>query len=196
MDAITVTGGLPYDPMMWGNLPFIRYLLLLLLTDTVCGTLLTRLVEQDFSLHRAGWRLWFRRAMLRAGGCAMLVSLLAGVLDLLQAPQLSTLVGWLVYSLHAIFCAGVQTLLIVSWRSAYVGLLPLLSVQLGSLMLSKKLSTLGKLLLFANWGCYRRSTIFEPEGFPLLAAIAAEVVLISVIWLFGWRFARYVNQRR
>ena len=83
-------------------------------------------------------------------------------------------------------------------------MLPVIFVQLVSMLLSQSVPGALALLLPGNWGALARTAEFRaPDslgqlhgGFPLWAAVALNLSVLLLICLFGWRFVRRKNMKR
>ena len=221
-------GGLPYNTSLISFLTLIAYILLLLIGDCASGIPAARLLlrPQEYMLVRAGWRKWFRLVLLR---CCLSALAVCGVLlipALLRFPARETFYAWLLFTLHMEMIAAVQVLLIALLESGAAASVPVLFVQLVSLLLSRLLPGAAALLLPGNWGSLSRTEEFEfPKlfrvmrrssaaaqepaerfretvaanlhgGFPLWAAVAGNLAVLLFICLFGWRLSRRKHQRK
>ena len=198
--------GLPYDTAFVSYVRLLAYLLVLLLGDCSSGIPAAQLLlkQHHFVLLRAGWRRWFWLTLRRCF-CAVLV--VCGVLlliTLLLYPEWKTLWAWMLFTLHLEMIAAVQVLLMALFENAAAAMLPVIFVQLVSMLLSQSFPGTLALLLPGNWGALARTTEFEvPDslgrlhgGFPLWTAVALNLAVLLLICLFGWRFVRRKNMKR
>lgn len=194
-----VISGLPLETSLCSPLHILRYFLLLFLFDLLSGALATSRVSsaKSFVLLRSGWERWFRQILLwvlRVVGCVVLL-IFPPVLLVCSAPE--TLYGWLLFSLYAAACASIQTFLIAYTQRASAGLVPVIFFQLCSVFLSKQLPGNWKLLLFANWGSFVRTTSAgEANGVSLPACVALNLSVLLVVYVFGWHLIRHHQQKR
>lgn len=195
----SVIGGLPLETSLCSSFQLLKYFMLLILFDILSGALVSNCISgtKTFVLLRSGWKVWFRKVLLRAlcaVGCAALLLLLP---TWLMQPEPETLFAWLLFLLYAASCAAIQTLLIAYTQKESVGLATLLFFQLCSVFLSKQLPGNWKLLLFGNWGCWVRTTSAgEVQGVPLSACIVLNLATLLLIYVFGWRLVRRHHQKR
>ena len=198
--------GLPYDTAFVSYVRLLAYLLVLLPGDCASGIPAAQLLlkQHHFVLLRAGWRRWFWLTLRRCF-CAVLV--VCGVLlliTLLLYPEWKTLWAWMLFTLHLEMIAAVQVLLMALFENAAAAMLPVIFVQLVSMLLSQSFPGTLALLLPGNWGALARTTEFEvPDslgrlhgGFPLWTAVALNLAVLLLICLFGWRFVRRKNMKR
>ncbi|MDR0890045.1 MAG: hypothetical protein LBM28_05315 [Oscillospiraceae bacterium] len=191
-----IIGGLPFDTTQSSAMQILGYLFLLIITDAIAGVYATKMGARTdgFFLHRAGWARWVRHILRQACFYVLCWCALCGLLSILLLPRTVYAVG--IFSVYAVFCAAVQTLLILTFRNAQAGLLPVIFLQLCSLYFSKALPGQWKLLLFGNWGSYLRTTFYGADGIAWFTALAIEVAGIAGIYVAGWRLIRYMNQKR
>ncbi len=193
-------GGLPYNTSSVDYFQLLVYLLLLLLGDCASGIPAAQLLlkQHHFVLHRAGWRRWFWLYFRRCFRTALAVCAALLLIGLLSFPEWETLWAWLMFTLHMEMIAAVQVLLMALIENAAAAMLPVIFVQLASLLLSNPIPGEQALLLPGNWGALARTAEYEtPDslgqlhgGFPLWAAVALNTVVLLLIVLFGWRLVR------
>lgn len=160
---MTLLGGLPYDTSQVSYLTLLSYILLLLLVDCAGGIPAARLAlrPRSFVLVRAGWRRWFGQILRR---CSLSVLAVCGILlipALIRHPTRTTLCAWLLFTLHMETAAAVQVLLIALFRNVAAALIPVLFLQLASVLLSVRLPGPWAVLLPPNWGSLFRTSEYE-----------------------------------
>ena len=156
---MTLFGGMPYDTNQISYLLLLSWLMLLVIGDCASGIPAARLLlrPQGFVLVRAGWKRWFRRVLLRCGICALLVCGILLLPALIRFPNWTTVLAWLLFTLHMEMIAAVQVLLIALFQSASAATAPILFTQLASAFLSLRLPGAWAILLPGNWGSLART---------------------------------------
>ena len=198
--------GLPYDTAFVSYVRLLAYLLVLLLGDCSSGIPAAQLLlkQHHFVLLRAGWRRWFWLTLRRCFCAVLAVSAALLLFGLLIYPEWKTLWAWMLFTLHLEMIAAVQVLLMALFENTAAAMLPVIFVQLVSMLLSQSFPGTLALLLPGNWGALARTTEFEvPDslgrlhgGFPLWTAVALNLAVLLLICLFGWRFVRRKNIKR
>lgn len=150
---MTLFGGMPYDTNQISYLLLLSWLMLLVIGDCASGIPAARLLlrPQSFVLIRAGWKLWFRRVLLRCGLCVLPVCGLLLVPALIRFPNWTTVLAWLLFTLHMEMIAAVQVLLTALFQNASAAIVPVLFTQLVSAFLSCRLPGAWAILLPGNW---------------------------------------------
>lgn len=198
MKLAEILSGLPEDLSLCGGLAVIIYLFLLVLVDSLSGWYLTHYADATgcFTLIRSGWKGWYLRVAAKAAGFSAILCLGIGCITLAAAPQAKTLAAWGVFSLNMLLWTAVQTVMIAVLKNSAVSLVAVVFVQLCSVFFSSHLPGNWKLCLPGNWGSLCRSACRTADGFSLAAALAIEIGLCAILWIFGWKFARKINQMR
>jgi hypothetical protein len=194
MEQTTILAGLPETKEFWASIDMLRYLLLLAGLDAVCGIYISKVTQQCelFTLPRSGYARWYHRAMLGASGAVcLLLLLITGLAGLTSGDSTQTvlLAGGLLL-LNMVVIANIELLITLLSQKIALGYLVCMFVQLLSLFGSDRFSHAGKLLLIGNWGMLIRSTWAGPDGIPLKATVPLEILILILLWIFGWRILR------
>lgn len=224
---MTLLGGLPYDTSTVSYLTLLAYMLLLLLGDCAGGVPAARLLlrPQSFVLIRSGWKRWFWLVLRRCCLLALAFCGIALIPALIRFPTRTTVCAWLLFTLHIEMVAAVQVLLTALFENAAAAMVPVLSVQMISILLSGRLPGSWAVLLPGNWGSLFRTAEYElPRlsealsrfssvegatvsdydsfvrsqlhgGFPLWPAIALNLAVLLPTALFAWRLVRRRHNR-
>ena len=199
MNWTTCLAGLPEDIALCGPLTLLRYLLLLGLLDCASGQAAARMTGKSrvFYLPRFGYRKWCRFVLRHSCLATLPILAAALLLSLWRSTDTawSVVIAAMLLGLNIITLTGAQTLLIALFDSASAGFVPLILIQLLSVLASKYLPGPWKLLIPGNWGMAARSTLGSKDGLPLLWMLCIEVALLIAMWTEGWRLVRRYDRR-
>lgn len=194
MECKTILAGLSEIKEYWITLDMLRYLLLIAGMDGISGLYTTKIVErcETFVLPRSGFRRWHHRAMLQSTGLLLLaLAVLTGVTLFVSTDSSTTiLLAAGILALNLILISNIQMFIIMISGKVTIGYLLCMLIQLLALFCSERLPVTGRILLIGNWGMLIRSTLVHSGGIPMMPALGAELVLLMLFWIFGWRVIR------
>ncbi len=86
--------------------------------------------------------------------------------------------------------ANLQIFVTLLCENITLGYMLSMMIELLSIFGSERLSPREKMLLIGNWGMIIRTTVVNPNGISISAAIVLEVVILITLWELGWRVIR------
>ncbi len=198
MSYTSILAGLSEYKESWVALNMLYYLLLLAVLDAVSGLYTAKMMEhyEIFVLPRRGYARWYHRAMLEISG---IIFFLISVITLISGFKSSDgfykmILAAAVLALNLTVISNIQMFISLLSRNVMLGYLVCMLIQLVSIFCSERMPHAGKLALIGNWGMLVRSTLIDPDGVPIETSITLEVIILILLWLFGWYVIR-LNRR-
>lgn len=194
MDYTTILAGLSDTKELWASVDMLRYLLLIVSMDTITGLYIAGIVErcEVFVLPRSGYSSWYHRAMLQCSGVLLItIMIVTGVTCIVSSDSMtSVLLAAAVLALNMLVVANIQIFVTLLCENITLGYMLSMMIELLSIFGSERLSPRGKMFLIGNWGMIIRTTVVNPNGISISAAIVLEVVILITLWELGWRVIR------
>ncbi len=172
----------------------LRYMFLLAGMDAASGLYTANVIErcETFTLPRSGYARWYHRAML--GNAAVLclpLAAVAGIACLTSGDSVQTVVtASAVLALNLLVVSNLQMFITLMSQNIALGYLACMLIQMISLFCSEQFPPAGKMALIGNWGMLARSTLVQPNGISIGNAVAVEIVILLMVWIFAWRVIR------
>ncbi len=196
MSINSIFGGLSDNVFLYGSYDVLKYVLLLVVLDSISGYYSLKAVTEGklFRLIRYGWRKWYQKIVKVNLVLTSMGALLLFLFSCGHFPETNLWAAFMVFLLNINLLATVQTTIILSSNRAVAGYAVVALIQLASLFFSQGLHGYWKILLPGNWGCINRSDVIVQDGFPLYPVIVMEVMGILVLYLFGWQVVKFLNR--
>ncbi len=194
MDYMTVLAGLSEAKAFWVPADMLRYLLLLAGMDAVSGLYTANVIArcEIFTLPRSGYARWYHRAMAgNAAAVCLPLAALTGIACVISRDSLQTvLTASALLALNLLVMTNLQMFLTLLFRNITPGYFVCMLIQFVSVFCSEQFPPAGKMALIGNWGMLARSTLVQPDGISIGTAVAAEIAILLMLWLFAWRAIR------
>lgn len=190
----TILAGLPEAKDFWAYTDLLRYLFLLSGMDAVSGLYTVNVVErcETFTLPRSGYARWYHRAMLGSAAALFLpLAAATGIACLTSGDSVQTVgIASAILALNLLVVANLQMFITLISRNIALGYLACMLIQLISIFCSERFPPVGRVALIGNWGMLARSSLVQPDGISVGTAVAAEIAILLMLWLFAWRAIR------